>query len=96
MTAVLTSLRRSNQAQYESVAQDIWSYAEMGYQEEERSSTSVTKNLGRSKAFSVEAGVADIPTAFVATYGSGGPVIAIFGEYSTPFLDYHNKRYPIS
>jgi aminobenzoyl-glutamate utilization protein B len=33
------------------------------------------------EGFTIEAGVADIPTAFVATYGSGGPVIAILGEY---------------
>ena len=35
----------------------------------------------RSRAFSVERGVAGMPTAFVATYGSGRPVIGIMGEY---------------
>src|SRR5210317_2470895 len=75
---VLTSLD-AHKDHYESVAQDIWSYAEMGYQEE-RSSLLLQKTLSE-EGFTIEAGVADIPTAFVATYGSGGPVIAILGEY---------------
>ena len=76
--SVLSSID-AHQDQYQSVAQEIWSYAEMGYQEE-RSSALLQKTLSE-EGFTIEAGVADIPTAFVATYGSGGPVIAILGEY---------------
>jgi aminobenzoyl-glutamate utilization protein B len=57
----------------------IWEYAEVGYQET-RSSRLLQEQL-TDAGFSVEAGVADIPTAFVASYGSGKPVIAILGEF---------------
>ena len=68
-----------DQESYTKIAQQIWSYAEMGYQEEQ-SSALLQKTL-KEQGFQVEAGVAEIPTAFVASYGSGSPVIAILGEY---------------
>jgi len=64
---------------YTEIAQNIWNWAELGYQET-KSSTLLQTTL-KEAGFSVEAGVADIPTAFVATYGSGEPVIGILGEY---------------
>ncbi|WP_315985134.1 M20/M25/M40 family metallo-hydrolase [Hymenobacter sp. BT188] len=64
---------------YRKVAQQIWGFAEVGYKET-KSSALLQKTL-RENGFSVQAGVADIPTAFVATYGSGKPVIAILAEY---------------
>ncbi|MEE4277839.1 MAG: amidohydrolase [Halieaceae bacterium] len=57
----------------------LWEYAEVGYQET-RSSALLQEQLAAA-GFEVEAGVADIPTAFVASYGSGEPVIAILGEF---------------
>lgn len=66
-------------ASYAGVARQIWEFAEVGYQET-RSSALLQEQL-RAAGFTVEAGVADIPTAFVATYGSGKPVIAIMGEF---------------
>ena len=64
---------------YGSIAQDIWELAEMGYLEEE-SSKLLQQTLG-NEGFTIKKGVAGIPTAFVAEYGSGSPVIAILGEY---------------
>jgi aminobenzoyl-glutamate utilization protein B len=64
---------------YATVAKQIWGFAEVGYQEE-KSSTLLQQQL-RAAGFQVRAGVAEIPTAFVATYGSGQPVIGIVGEY---------------
>lgn len=64
---------------YKNTALDIWKYAELGYQEV-NSSALLQKRLTES-GFSVQAGVAEIPTAFVATYGSGAPVIGILAEY---------------
>ena len=61
------------------VAKSIWSYAEVGYQET-RSTALLQKQL-KDAGFKIETGVAGIPTAFTATYGSGGPVIAILGEF---------------
>lgn len=69
----------AKRAQYAGVAQRIWGFAEVGYQEV-KSSALLQEQL-RSAGFTVQAGVADIPTAFVATYGSGKPVIAIVGEF---------------
>ncbi|MFL2545358.1 MAG: amidohydrolase [Longimicrobiales bacterium] len=64
---------------YETVAQEIWELAEVGYMENE--SSEMLQGLLRSAGFDVEAGVAGIPTAFVASYGAGGPIIGIMGEY---------------
>ncbi len=61
------------------VNQNIWSYAEIGL-EEVRSSKELISLL-KSEGFAVEEGVAGMPTAFVATYGSGRPVIGILAEY---------------
>src|ERR1700752_1139605 len=57
------------------IAQSIWTWAEVGYQET-KSSALLQEELTKA-GFKVEAGVAGIPTAFVATAGSGKPVIGI-------------------
>ena len=64
---------------YENIAKSIWGWAEMGYLEE-KSSALLQKTLSDA-GFSIKAGVADIPTAFVAEYGSGLPIIGILAEY---------------
>jgi aminobenzoyl-glutamate utilization protein B len=64
---------------YKTPALNIWQYAEVGYQEY-KSSTELKKLLADA-GFTIEEGVAAIPTAFVATYGSGSPVIGILAEY---------------
>jgi aminobenzoyl-glutamate utilization protein B len=69
----------SRYAQIESVSNQLWDLAELGYLEE-KSSAILQKQLA-AEGFSIEAGVAGIPTAFVASYGSGTPVIAILAEY---------------
>src|SRR4051812_1500363 len=73
---------KSIQANYESykkIALAIWDYAEVGYKEIK--SSTLLENTLRENGFAVEAGVAGIPTAFVATYGSGSPVVGILAEY---------------
>lgn len=70
---------QSHYDQYKGIALQIWDYAEVGYKEV-KSSTLLQKTLTEN-GFTVEAGVAGIPTAFVATYGSGKPVIAILAEF---------------
>ena len=64
---------------YKDIALKIWDYAEVGYKEE-KSSALLQQEL-RDNGFEVKAGVAGIPTAFVATYGSGSPVIGILAEF---------------
>jgi len=61
------------------LARTIWEYAEVGYQET-KSSNLLQQTLD-GEGFAIEAGVAGIPTAFVASYGSGEPVIAILAEF---------------
>ena len=64
---------------YSSIAQQIWGFAEMGYQEEK--SAELLQQTLSNEGFKVTKGVAGIPTAFIAEYGEGLPVIAILGEY---------------
>ena len=59
--------------------QSIWSYAETGL--DERRSAKELIDLLKANGFEVEEGVAGMPTAFVATYGSGRPVIGVLAEY---------------
>lgn len=70
------------EAQFErtqDTALQIWEWAELGYQEER--SANLLKSQLHEAGFRIEEGVADIPTAFIAEWGSGGPVIAILAEY---------------
>ena len=65
--------------EYKKTALRIWDYAEVGYKETQ--SSALLQELARQNGFSIQAGVAGIPTAFVATYGSGKPVIGILAEF---------------
>lgn len=76
--AVLAGLD-ARQRQYAEVAQRIWGFAEVGYQEEK--SSALLQDQLKAAGFRIAAGVAEMPTAFTATYGSGKPVIAIVGEF---------------
>ncbi|MEH6409554.1 MAG: amidohydrolase, partial [Hyphomonas sp.] len=51
------------------MARQIWDWAEVGYQEEK--SSGLLQSKLNEAGFTVEAGVAGIPTAFIASYGSG-------------------------
>jgi aminobenzoyl-glutamate utilization protein B len=66
-------------ASYCQIAKQIWNYAELGYLESK--SSALLQETLRKEGFKVESGVADIPTAFVASYGSGQPVIGILAEF---------------
>ena len=61
------------------LSQQIWEYAEVGFQEYR--SAEALKNFLKEEGFSIESGVAGIPTAFVAKYGQGKPAIGFLGEY---------------
>ena len=61
------------------VNQSIWNYAEVGLQETKSSQLLIEKL--EAEGFKVKSGVADMPTAFVASYGSGKPIIGILAEY---------------
>lgn len=66
-------------AEFSKVSKEIWGYAELGYHEEK--SSALLQSELKKAGFEVKAGVADEPTGFVASYGSGKPVIAMLGEF---------------
>ena len=76
--AVIQNLQNAYPS-YRDIALQIWNYAELGYKEV-KSSALLVETL-RKEGFTLETGVAEIPTAFVATYGSGQPVIGILAEF---------------
>lgn len=78
-TDKITANLEAKKEVYSSIAQQIWGFAEMGYQEEK--SAALLQETLSAEGFKITKGVAGIPTAFIAEYGEGLPVIAILGEY---------------
>ncbi len=84
-----SALRPSQQAAVETIVRHesqlkvinkaIWEFAEVGL-EERRSSALLVEKLNAS-GFEVQTGLANMPTSFVASYGSGKPIIGILAEY---------------
>jgi aminobenzoyl-glutamate utilization protein B len=70
---------QNNYSQYREIALDIWEFAELGYHETQ-SSALLQKTL-KENGFDVLTPVSGIPTAFVATFGRGKPVIGILAEF---------------
>jgi len=62
-----------------SLADQIWRFAETALRETR--SAKALADYAERQGFRVERGVAGMPTAFIATYGSGRPIIGILGEY---------------
>lgn len=69
----------ANAPGWQRINRNIWNYAETGLQET-RSAQELMGVL-KKHGFTIDAGVAGMPTAFVASYGSGKPVIGILAEY---------------
>ena len=61
------------------VADAIWDYAELSMQEVK--SAALFVKVLKAEGFQVEEGICGIPTAFSASFGSGGPVIGLLAEY---------------
>lgn len=61
------------------MARDLWDYSEIALRETR--SSEMLSGILEERGFKVERGVAGMPTAFVAVYGSGKPVIGILAEY---------------
>lgn len=64
---------------FDDLAMEIFDLAELGYLETESSAR--LQSALANEGFEIETGVADIPTAFVASYGQGKPVIGILAEF---------------
>lgn len=77
----IKALVAANAEKTRELARNIWDYAELAYCEV-RSSAALCKAL-EEEGFAIKTNIADIPTAFTATYknGAGGPTVALLAEY---------------
>ena len=64
---------------YDKLQKTIWANPELGFLE--YNSSKLLQDHLKENGFQVEAGISGMPTAFVATYGSGSPVIGFLAEF---------------
>jgi len=77
-TAAVASIDR-HAAELARLSDQVWAYAETALLETK--SAEAIAAFAEAQGFRVRRGVADMPTAFVAEYGQGAPVIGVLGEY---------------
>lgn len=77
--AFVTEHVAGHHATWGDVALELWGLAELGYLEHE--SSALLQERLRAAGFDVQDEVAGIPTAFVANWGEGDPVVAILAEF---------------
>lgn len=77
-SAVISSVDR-HASDLIAMSDEIWALAETAF--EETKSSKILSDYAEAQGFTVQRGLIDIPTAFVATYGSGKPIIGILGEF---------------
>ncbi len=75
------------------ISDAIWSYAELGMQEYK--SSALLADTLEDAGFTVERGAAGMPTCFVASYGSGEPVIGFLGEFDALPMISQKGRVPV-
>jgi aminobenzoyl-glutamate utilization protein B len=76
--SVLASVEK-HQQELINLSNQVWTFAETAMRE--KKSATVLEDYARLQGFTVRTGVAEIPTAFIAEYGSGRPIIGILGEF---------------
>ncbi|MFI5187412.1 MAG: amidohydrolase [Chitinophagales bacterium] len=76
--AVITSVEKHQQELID-LSDSIWKYAETALKEY-RSSKALS-DYATKQGFRVKTNVSGMPTAFIAEYGSGKPIIGILGEF---------------
>jgi len=76
--AIIASIEK-HEAALIKISDEIWGLAEEAF--EETKSSEILASYAEKNGFTVERGVAGMPTAFVATYGTGKPVISVLGEF---------------
>ncbi|WP_028558998.1 amidohydrolase [Paenibacillus pinihumi] len=69
----------ANKSTYEELALRIWERPEPAY--EEAFASKLQRETLEAAGFRINSGIGGVPTAFVAEYGSGSPVLGILGEY---------------
>ncbi len=73
------ALVEQQRAQLIAMSDPSWSLAEIALREDQ--SAKVLADYAEKSGFTVERGIAGMPTAFSASFGSGRPIIALLGEY---------------
>ena len=68
-----------NYSDLTSLSDKIWAFEEEAFQETQ--SAAALMDYAKKQGFKVKSGVGEMPTAFIAEYGSGSPVIGILGEF---------------
>ena len=76
--AIMASVAKHQKKLIE-ISDAIWANAELAFQETK--SSKILADYAEANGFKVEKNIGGMPTAFVATYGSGEPVISILGEF---------------
>lgn len=76
--AIIKSIEK-HQKEMIALSDQIWAIAETAF--EENKSSKLLADYAEKQGFTTERGVAGMPTAFVATYGSGKPIISVLGEF---------------
>ena len=79
---MLENIRKSienRKDKIEKISDQIWGYAELGHREVK--SSRVLIQALKEENFQVEEKVLKLPTAFIARYGHGHPVIGLLGEF---------------
>jgi aminobenzoyl-glutamate utilization protein B len=77
-TSIIESVDK-HQKELIDLSDKIWAYAETALKEHK--SAKLLADYAEAQGFTVKRGVAGMPTAFTAEFGSGKPVIGIMGEY---------------
>jgi aminobenzoyl-glutamate utilization protein B len=76
--AVLASVEK-HQQELIKLSDLVWGFAETAMKETQ--SSKVLADYAEAQGFKVTRGVAEIPTAFIAEFGSGKPIIGVLGEF---------------
>lgn len=76
--AIITSVEKHKENLI-NISDEIWAIAETAF--EENKSSEILASYAEKQGFTIQRGVAGMPTAFVASYGSGKPVISVLGEF---------------
>lgn len=76
--AILNSIAK-HEKELIRISDSVWSYAEIAMKEYR--SAKILSDYAEKQGFRITRNVAKIPTAFIAEYGSGKPIIGILGEF---------------
>ncbi len=76
--AIIASVEK-HQQELINLSDSVWAYAEIAMKETR--SSKILADYAEKQGFKVTRNAADIPTAFVAEYGSGTPIIGVLGEF---------------